>query len=121
MSNQEQTTTTRIVYDDSVSRGFLFAAVIWGFLGMAIGLLIALQLSFWQLNFDKPWLTFSRVRPVHTNAMIFALVGNMMFAGIYYSTQRLLKTRMASDLLSRVHFWGWQLIILGAAVTYNPR
>ena len=62
-------------------------------------------------------LTFSRIRPLHTNAVIFALVGNMMFAGIYYSTQRLLKTRLASDFLTRLHFWSWQLVILGAAIT----
>ena len=107
----------RITYDDGVTRGFVFASVAWGIVGMLVGLLAALQLSFPVLNFDLPWLTFSRIRPLHTNAVIFALVGNMMFAGIYYSSQRLLKTRMASDLLSRIHLWGWQLIIVGAAVT----
>ncbi|HLU38907.1 MAG TPA: cbb3-type cytochrome c oxidase subunit I, partial [Planctomycetota bacterium] len=109
--------TVRITYDDGAVRGFVFAAVGWGLVGLLVGLWIALQLSFPALNFDVPWLTFSRLRPLHTNAVIFALVGNMMFAGIYYSTQRLLKTRMASDLLSRIHLWGWQLVILGAAVT----
>ncbi|MCA8941800.1 MAG: cbb3-type cytochrome c oxidase subunit I, partial [Planctomycetes bacterium] len=92
-----------ITYDDKVVRGFIFWSVAWGLIGMLVGILAALQLSSATFNFDTPWLTFSRIRPLHTNAVIFALVGNMMFAGIYYSTQRLLKTRMASDLLSKVH------------------
>jgi cytochrome c oxidase cbb3-type subunit I/II len=111
------TQTRKITYDDAVVRGFVWASVGWGLIGMLVGLLCALQLSLPSLNFDIPWLTFSRLRPLHTNAVIFALVGNMMFAGIYYSSQRLLKTRMASDLLSRVHLWGWQLVVLGAALT----
>ena len=111
------TETRRIVYDDDVVRGFVWFSVGWGLVGLLVGLLIALQLSFPILNFDTSFLTFSRLRPLHTNAVIFALVGNMMFAGMYYSTQRLLKVRMASDLLSKVHLWGWQLIILGAALT----
>jgi cytochrome c oxidase cbb3-type subunit I/II len=111
------TETRRVVYDDAVVRGFVWASVGWGAIGLLVGLFIALQLSFPALGFDLPWLSFGRLRPLHTNAVIFALVGNMMFAGIYYSSQRLLKTRMASDLLSRVHLWGWQLIILGAALT----
>ncbi len=112
-----ETETRRITYDDGVVRGFVWASVGWGAVGLLVGLVIALQLSFPQLNFDTSFTTFGRLRPLHTNAVIFALVGNMMFAGIYYSTQRLLKTRMASDLLSKVHLWGWQLIILGAAIT----
>ncbi|MBP8299146.1 MAG: cytochrome-c oxidase, cbb3-type subunit I [Planctomycetes bacterium] len=111
------TETRRVVYNDALVRGFVWASVGWGLIGLLVGLVIALQLSFPALNADLPFLTFSRLRPLHTNAVIFALVGNMMFAGIYYSTQRLLKTRMASDLLGSVHLWGWQLIILGAAVT----
>ncbi len=111
------TETRRIVYDDAVVRGFVWASISWGLIGMLVGLLCALQLSWPALNFDLPWLTFSRIRPLHTNAVIFALVGNMMFAGVYHSSQRLLKTRMASDLLSKVHLWGWQLIIVGAALT----
>src|SRR5262245_51793453 len=111
------TETRKITYDDAVVRGFVWASVGWGLIGMLVGLLCALQLTFPALNFDVPFLTFSRLRPLHTNAVIFALVGNMMFAGIYYSSQRLLKTRMASDLLSRVHLWGWQLVVLGAALT----
>ncbi|MCB9883854.1 MAG: cytochrome-c oxidase, cbb3-type subunit I [Planctomycetes bacterium] len=117
MQTATVTETRRVVYDDAVVRGFVWASVIWGAVGLLVGLLIALELSFPALNADLPWLTFSRLRPLHTNAVIFALVGNMMFAGIYYSSQRLLKTRMASDLLSKVHLWGWQAIILGAALT----
>src|ERR1044072_1190920 len=83
---------------------------------MLVGAIVALQLA-WATANVHPMLSFGRLRPLHTNAVIFALVGNMMFAGIYHSSQRLLKTRMASDLLSRVHLWGWQLIILGAALT----
>jgi cytochrome c oxidase cbb3-type subunit I/II len=91
--------------------------VLFGLVGLAVGALIAAQLAWWQLNLGIPYTTFSRLRPLHTNAVIFAFVGNMMFAGIYYSTQRLLKARMASDLLSRIHFWGWQAIIVAAAIT----
>ena len=109
--------TRRITYDDGVVRGFVWASVGWGAIGLLVGLVIALQLSFPQLNLDTSFTTFGRLRPLHTNAVIFALVGNMMFAGVYYSSQRLLKTRMASDLLSKVHLWGWQLIILGAVIT----
>jgi cytochrome c oxidase cbb3-type subunit I/II len=106
-----------ITYDDGIVRRFLFASVAFGIVGMLLGVFIATQLAFWQANFGIPYLTFSRLRPLHTNAVIFAFVGNMMFAGIYYSAQRLLKARMASDLLSRIHFWGWQLIIVAAVVT----
>jgi cytochrome c oxidase cbb3-type subunit I/II len=84
---------------------------------MVVGTLVAAQLNYWQVNFNLPWLTFGRLRPLHTNAVIFAFVGNMMFAGIYYSTQRLVKARLASDFLSQLHFWGWQLIIVAAAIT----
>jgi cytochrome c oxidase cbb3-type subunit I/II len=109
--------TQRIEFNDKVVRQFLLASVIWGAVGMLAGLLIASQLNYWRLNFNLPWLTFGRLRPLHTNAVIFAFVGNMMFAGIYYSTQRLVKARVASDLLSAIHFWGWQAIIVAAAIT----
>jgi len=108
--------TQRIVYNDKVVRQFVWASVIFGIVGMLVGLLIALQLAFWPANLG-PFLSFGRLRPLHTNAVIFAFVGNMLFAGIYYSTQRLAKARLASDLLSAIHFWGWQLIIVSAAVT----
>lgn len=104
-------------YDDAIVKKFLIATMVWGFVGLLLGVIIALQLSFWKLNFGLPWLTFGRLRPLHTNAAIFAFAGNAVFMGIYYSTQRVLKTRMFSDLLSSLHFWGWQLIIVCAAIT----
>ncbi|MBP9837671.1 MAG: cytochrome-c oxidase, cbb3-type subunit I [Proteobacteria bacterium] len=104
-------------FDDEIARKFLIATVIWGFVGMLVGVIIAAQLAYWPLNFGISWLTFGRLRPLHTNAVIFAFAGNAIFCGIYYSTQRLLKARMFSDLLSNIHFWGWQLIIVSAAVT----
>jgi len=120
----------------------MIASITWGVVAMLVGVLIAFQLNFWQVNghvfetvtrflnetlhlrfipiFETngiQYLTFGRLRPLHTNAAIFAFVGNMMFSGIYYSTQRLCSTRTFSDLLSKIHFWGWQLIIVGAAIT----
>jgi cytochrome c oxidase cbb3-type subunit I/II len=109
--------TKRIVYDDTTVRRFILASMVFGIVGMLVGLVIACQLAWPQLNFGIRYLTFSRLRPLHTNAVIFAFVGNMLFAGMYYSTQRLLKTRMASDLLSHIHFFGWQAIIVAAAIT----
>ncbi|MET0263790.1 MAG: cytochrome-c oxidase, cbb3-type subunit I [Rariglobus sp.] len=106
-----------IEYNDKIVRQFLLATVIWGAVGMLVGIIVASQLNYWRLNFNLPWLTFGRLRPLHTNAVIFAFVGNMMFAGVYYSTQRLVKARLASDFLSSLHFWGWQLIIVAAAIT----
>jgi cytochrome c oxidase cbb3-type subunit I/II len=113
MSNNKVT----IEFNDKIVRQFLLVTVLWAVVAMLVGVLIAAQLNFWQLNFNTSWLTWSRIRPLHTNAAIFAFVGNMMFAGIYYSTQRLCKARLASDFLSQVHFWGWQAIIVAAAIT----
>ena len=104
-------------YDNKIVRMFGGATILWGVVGVLVGLTIALQLAFPAMNFDLPWLTFGRLRPLHTNAIIFAFVGNGIFTSVYYSTQRLLKTRMFSDLLGRIHFWGWQLIIVAAAIT----
>jgi cytochrome c oxidase cbb3-type subunit I/II len=104
-------------YDNTTVRNFLIATSIFGVVGMSVGLLVACQFFLPSLNFDLQYTTFGRIRPLHTNAVIFAFVGNAMFAGIYYSLQRLCKARMFSDLLSKIHFWGWQLIILSAAIT----
>jgi cytochrome c oxidase cbb3-type subunit I/II len=104
-------------YDDAIVRKFLLATVIWAAVGMLVGVIIALELTWWPANAGLPWITFGRLRPLHTNAVIFAFAGNAIFTGIYYSTQRLLKTRMWSDFLSNFHFWGWQLIIVAAALT----
>jgi cytochrome c oxidase cbb3-type subunit I/II len=108
--------TRRIVYNDSVSRWFVGASVVWGIVGMLVGVCVALQLAWWHANLP-PYFTYGRLRPLHTNAVIFAFVGNMVFAGVYYSTQRLVKARLPSDFLAKVHFWGWQAIIVAAAVT----
>ncbi len=105
------------VYDDAVVKMFFTATVVWALVGMLVGVIIALQLAWWPANLGLPWTTFGRLRPLHTNAVIFAFAGNVCFTGIYHSTQRLLKTRMFNDTLSRIHFWGWQGIIVAAAVT----
>ncbi len=104
-------------YDDKLTKLFVIATVIWGIVALSLGVWIAFELANWKLNLDLPWFTFGRLRPLHTNAAIFAFTGNAIFAGVYYSTQRLLKTRMGSDLLGRIHFWGWQIIIVLAAIT----
>jgi cytochrome c oxidase cbb3-type subunit I/II len=104
-------------YDDQIVRMFVIATIIWGAVAMLVGVTIAFQLATWKMNFGLQWITFGRLRPLHTNAAIFAFCGNAIFAGIYYSHQRLLKARMFNDVLSRVHFWGWQLIIVAAALT----
>lgn len=104
-------------YDNGIVRDFAIATMVWGVVGMLVGVIIASQLFAPVLNFGTQFLTYSRIRPLHTNAVIFAFVGNAIFMGMYYSLQRLCKARMFSDLLSRIHFWGWQLIIVAAAVT----
>ncbi|MCU7551937.1 cytochrome-c oxidase, cbb3-type subunit I [Chitinophagaceae bacterium LB-8] len=104
-------------YDNAIVRNFAAATIIWGVVGMLAGLWAALQLVFPTVLNLQPYVNFGRLRPLHTNAVIFAFVGNGIFMGYYYSLQRLLKTRMASDVLSRIHFWGWQAIIVAAAIT----
>ncbi len=104
-------------YDNKIVKYFTIATIVWGSVGLLVGILLAFQLYFPALNFNLQYTTFGRVRPVHTNAIIFAFVGNAIFMGVYYSTQRLCKARMFSDLLSKLHFWGWQLIIVSAAIT----
>ena len=104
-------------YDNRIVRAFAIATVIWGLVGFSAGLLIACQLFWPELNLNLQYTTFGRLRPLHTNAVIFAFVGNGMFMGIYYSLQRLCKARMFSDTLSWINFWGWQAIIVSAAVT----
>jgi cytochrome c oxidase cbb3-type subunit I/II len=107
----------KFFYDNKVVKWFAYATMFWGMVGMLAGLFAAFQLVFPQLNFDLAPTSFGRVRPVHTNAVIFAFVGNGIFMGVYYSLQRLCKARMFSDKLSWIHYWGWQLIIVLAAVT----
>ncbi|MEM9082572.1 MAG: cytochrome-c oxidase, cbb3-type subunit I [Planctomycetota bacterium] len=146
----------RFSYDDAIVRKFVLATWVWGFVGMLVGVIVALQLVlpslvdqltvFLELAKEKAmqegteiglipqlvenllipyipyayqteWLSFGRLRPLHTNAAIFAFAGNAIFAAVYYSTQRLCKARMWSDLLSNLNFWGWQAIIVSAAIT----
>jgi cytochrome c oxidase cbb3-type subunit I/II len=105
-------------YDNKIVKYFTYATILWGVVGMLVGILAALQLVYPSWNFDLAYTTFGRIRPVHTNAVIFAFVGNGIFTAVYYSLQRLTKARMYSDALSYIHFWGWQLIIVLAALTF---
>ncbi|MEY3834787.1 MAG: hypothetical protein RI989_215 [Bacteroidota bacterium] len=109
--------TETFYYDNKIVKQFAIATAMWGLVGMLVGLTIALQMVWPFLNFDIPQTTFGRLRPLHTNAIIFAFVGNGIFMGVYYSLQRLTKARMFSDFLSKIHFWGWQLIIVLAALS----
>ena len=103
-------------YDDAIVRKFFWATLIWGIVAFLVGVILAVQLAFPQANVI-PQVAFGRLRPLHTNAAIFAFAGNAIFTAVYYSTQRLCKARMWSDTLSKLHFWGWQLIIVSAAIT----
>jgi cytochrome c oxidase cbb3-type subunit 1 len=104
-------------YNYKVVRQFAIMAIIWGIVGMAVGVFIAAQLAWPWLNFDIPYLTFSRLRPLHTNAVIFAFGGCTLFATSYYVVQRTCHARLISDKLAAITFWGWQLVIVLAAVT----
>jgi cytochrome c oxidase cbb3-type subunit 1 len=105
------------MYNDRVVRQFALMSVVWGVVGMLVGTLLAAQLLWPALNFDIPWLTFSRLRPLHTNAVIFAFGGSVLFATSYYIVQRTCHVRLFSDRLAGFTFWGWQLIILLAAIS----
>jgi len=107
----------KFTYDNRIVRNFGIATIVWGVIGMLVGLLVAMQLFKPEMNLGNQYTTFGRIRPLHTNAVIFAFVGNAIFMGVYYSLQRLLKARMFSNLLSNIHFWGWQLIIVSAVIT----
>ncbi len=107
----------KFYYDNKIVKMFAYATMLWGVVGMLVGLLVAFQIYIPALNFNLEFTTFGRTRPLHTNAVIFAFVGNGIFTGVYYSLQRLLKARMWSDKLSKINFWGWQLIIVAAAIT----
>lgn len=109
--------TEKFYYDNKIVKYFANATALWGVVGMIVGLWVAIQFYFPASSLDYAGTTFGRLRPIHTNAVIFAFVGNCMFTGIYYSLQRLCKARMFSDMLSWIHFWGWQFIIVAAAAT----
>jgi cbb3-type cytochrome oxidase subunit 1 len=104
-------------YNYKVVRQFAVMTVVWGIVGMLVGVLIAAQLAWPALNFDLPWLSFGRLRPLHTNAVIFAFGGSALFATSYYIVQRTCQARLLSDALAAFTFWGWQLVIVAAAVT----
>ncbi len=108
----------KFTYDNKLARNFMYATIIWGVIGLLVGLTIAFELIFPRMSGGISWLVFSRLRPLHTNGAIFAFVGNAIFTAVYYSTPRLLKTPMYSKLLGQIHFWGWQLIIVAAAITF---
>ena len=104
-------------YNDRVVRQFTIATIFWGIVGMLVGALIAAQLAWPALNFDIPWLTYSRLRPLHTNAVIFAFGGSGLFATAYYVVQRTCQVRLYSDKLAAFTFWGWQAVIVLVAIT----
>ncbi|MFC4762938.1 cytochrome-c oxidase, cbb3-type subunit I [Dyella koreensis] len=106
-----------LTYNDKVVRQFLAAAVFWGIVGMGVGLLAAAQLAWPALNFDIPWLTYSRIRPLHTNGVIFAFGGSALMASCYYVVQRTCHTRLFSDKLATFTFWGWQAVLVSAVIT----
>jgi cytochrome c oxidase cbb3-type subunit I/II len=108
----------KFYYDNRIVKYFAYATLFWAIIGMVVGLLAALQMVMPSLSFNFAYTTFGRIRPIHTNAVIFAFVGNGIFTGVYYSLQRLCKARMFSNMLSYLHFWGWQLIIVLAASTF---
>jgi cytochrome c oxidase cbb3-type subunit I/II len=107
----------KFTYDNKIVRNFGLATIVWGIIGMTVGLLVAMQLFKPAMNLGNQYTTFGRIRPLHTNAVIFAFVGNAIFMGVYYSLQHLLKARMFSDVLSKIHFWGWQVIIVSAVIS----
>jgi cytochrome c oxidase cbb3-type subunit 1 len=108
---------TALNYNYKVVKQFAIATVVWGVVGMLVGVIIAAQLAWPALNFDTAWLTYGRLRPLHTNAVIFAFGGSALFATSYYVVQRTCQVRLFSDALAALTFWGWQLVIVAAAIT----
>ena len=113
----EATTKNTVYYDDTVVRQFSIMAVVWGVVGMAVGVFIASQLAWPELNFGIPWLSYGRLRPLHTNAVIFAFGGSALFATSYYVVQRTCQTKLFMPKLASLTFWAWQLVIVGAAIS----
>ncbi len=111
------TTNPESAYNYKVVRQFAIMTVVWGIVGMTVGVLIAAQLVWPDLNFGLPWTSFGRLRPLHTNAVIFAFGGCALFATSYYAVQRTCQVRLFSDTLASFTFWGWQLVILLAAIS----
>jgi cytochrome c oxidase cbb3-type subunit I/II len=104
-------------FDNKIVKLFVLATIFWGAVAMLVGVTIAFQLASWKLNLGLEWITFGRLRPIHTNAAIFAFAGNGIFAGVYYSLQRLCKARLFNSFLGNIHFWVWQLIIVFGALS----
>ena len=117
MASSSMTAETASVFDDTVVRNFSIAAVLWGVVGMLVGVFIAAQLTWPELNFGIPWLSYGRLRPLHTNAVIFAFGGCALMATSYYVVQRTCQTRLISSTLASIHFWGYQLVIVAAAIS----
>lgn len=115
-TNVDETKWEKFSYDDDIVKKFIYATIFWGVASLLAGVVIAFQLAAWQFNFDNPMITFGRLRPLHTNAAIFAFVGNAIFAGVFYSTQRLCKTRLFNSFMANIQFWLWQLLVLGGGV-----
>jgi len=109
--------TNNGTYNYKVVRQFSIMTIVWGIVGMLVGVIIAAQLAWPALNFDIPWLTFGRLRPLHTNAVIFAFGGCALFATSYYVVQHTCHARLAFPALAAFTFWGWQLVIVLAAIT----
>ena len=112
-----QTKPLNVEYNYSVVRLFAITTVLWGIVGMVVGVLIAAQLYWPALNFDTPWLTYSRLRPLHTNAVIFAFGTSALFATCYYVVQRTCQVRLFAEKLAMFTFWGWQAVIIAAVIT----
>ena len=104
-------------YNYTVVRQFALMTIVWGVVGMLVGVLIAAQLLWPELNFNVPWLSYGRLRPLHTNAVIFAFGGSALFATSYYVVQRTCQVRLFSESLAAFTFWGWQAVIVLAAIT----
>src|SRR3989338_4920479 len=111
------TNTQATVYNDTVVRQFSIMAVVWGVVGMLVCVVIAAQLAWPELNLDLPWTSYGRLRPLHTNAVIFAFGGSALFATSYYVVQRTCQARLFCDKLAAFTFWGWQAVIVSAAIT----
>ena len=117
MVNTSATVPSDAVYDDQAVRLFSIAAVVWGVVGMLVGVYIAAELAFPDINFGIPWLSYGRLRPLHTNAVIFAFGGCALMATSYYVVQRTCQVRLLSSRLAALHFWGYQAVIVLAAIT----
>src|SRR4249920_1345950 len=112
-----RTVSAAPAYEDGAVRLFTLAAVLWGVVGMAVGVLIAAQLTWPQLNFGIPWLSYGRLRPLHTNAVIFAFGGCTLMASSFYVVQRTSQVALFAPKLAAFVFWGWQVVIVAAAIS----